>query len=380
MTEPSRIDAFPAFAEFARVSEPGLYAPLPDDWFLGLTDVVRSTGAIAKGQYKAVNVAGSAAISGIMNHFATRHFPFAFGGDGSVFALPAADEAGARDVLARTAAWARDDLGLTLRAAIVPVAAVRAAGRDVRVALFRPSPHVSYAMFDGGGVAFAEAEMKAGRHHVDAAAPGARPDLSGLSCRWQPIAPRNGAMVSLIVVPGRAGEAAFHEATRRVIDTLGDPGRFNPVDETTLRPALLSRGLWLEALASRNARARLRALLGVAAHNALGWALFTSRLKAGRFNPSTYRAIAAENADYRKFDDALYVIADCDPALEGEVMALLAAEEDAGRILYGTHRQDAALMTCIVPSFQDNEHFHFIDGAGGGYAAAAASLRAKRGG
>lgn len=377
MADHARIDEFPSFTDFGRVTDPALYAPVPDDWFLGLTDVVQSTRAITDGRYKAVNVAGSAAISAIMNRFATRHFPFAFGGDGCVFALPEADRAGASEALAETAAWVRDDLALDLRAATVPVSTLRAAGKDVRVALFRPSPHVAYAMFDGGGLALAEQRMKAGTDRIAAAPQGARPDLTGLSCRWQPIAPRHGAMVSVIVAEGRAGGDAFRAAVSRIIAALGESERFQPVDSETLRPALLSRGLWLEALARRQGRRVLGEAVRVALHNVLGWTLFRTGVKAGTFNPRTYRSITAANADYRKFGDALHLTIDCNSALEADLIGVLDDAEASGALIYGVHRQDAALMTCIVPSYDDDEHFHFVDGAGGGYAAAAAHLRRK---
>ena len=61
---------------------------------------------------------------------------------------------------------------------------------------------VAYAMFAGGGAAWADREMKAGRFLVPGAPAGARPDLAGLSCRWNPIRARNGAIVSIIAVPG----------------------------------------------------------------------------------------------------------------------------------------------------------------------------------
>jgi hypothetical protein len=32
-------------------------------------------------------------------------------------------------------------------------------------------------------------------------------------------------------------------------------------------------------------------------------------------------------------------------------------------------------MTCVVPSALTPDHMHFVDGAGGGYAAAASRLR-----
>ena len=34
-------------------------------------------------------------------------------------------------------------------------------------------------------------------------------------------------------------------------------------------------------------------------------------------------------------------------------------------------------MTCIVPSYVSDDHVHFLDGAGGGYALAAQNLKQK---
>lgn len=93
----------------------------------------------------------------------------------------------AHEALAAVAAWVRDDLGMSMRVALVPIGAIRASGFDVRLARFGPSPHVSYAMFTGGGVAWAEQQMKAGLFAVAPARPGVRPDLTGLSCRFAEI-------------------------------------------------------------------------------------------------------------------------------------------------------------------------------------------------
>ena len=57
--------------------------------------------------------------------------------------------------------------------------------------------------------------------------------------------------------------------------------------------------------------------------------------------------------------------------------AYLAEAERAGTIAYGLHRQDAALITCLVPSVLQDDHLHFLDGAGGGYALAAETLKRK---
>ena len=177
----------PVFRGFASLMDPALYSPLPDDWSIGVADIVESTRAIAEARYKAVNMAGAAVISAVTNALDGREFPFVFGGDGASFAVSPDDLDRAREALAATAAWVRDDLNLAMRVALVPVAAVRAQGLDVRVARFGPSPNLSYAMFSGGGLGWAEAAMKRGEFAIEVAPPGTQPDLTGLSCRFEEI-------------------------------------------------------------------------------------------------------------------------------------------------------------------------------------------------
>ena len=47
----------------------------------------------------------------------------------------------------------------------------------------------------------------------------------------------------------------------------------------------------------------------------------------------------------------------------------------AGIANAGLHRQETALMTCIVPSVFNDDHLHFLDGGGGGYTQAALQLK-----
>jgi hypothetical protein len=56
----------------------------------------------------------------------------------------------------------------------------------------------------------------------------------------------------------------------------------------------------------------------------------------------------------------------------------LVSAQLSGVCLAGTHRQKSAHLTCYVPSNIRSDHVHFVDGAGGGYAAAAAKLKAAR--
>ena len=92
----------PVFRGFSRLMDPALYSPLPDDWSIGVADVVESTRAIAEARYKAVNMAGASVIAAITNALAGREFPFVFGGDGASFAVSPQDLARAHEALAAT--------------------------------------------------------------------------------------------------------------------------------------------------------------------------------------------------------------------------------------------------------------------------------------
>src|SRR6202142_2184709 len=205
------------FRGFARLMEPSLYSPLPDDWHIGVADIVESTKAIAQARYKAVNMAGAAVIAAVTNALDGREFPFVFGGDGASFAVSPDDLERAREALAATATWVKEDLDLVMRLALVPVAAIRAQGFDVRVARFGPSPNLSYAMFSGGGLGWAEAAMKRGGVAGPLAPPGTQPDLSGLSCRFEEIPAVRGLILSVLVVPAQGADAS---AFRKLIEDV----------------------------------------------------------------------------------------------------------------------------------------------------------------
>src|SRR5277367_6063968 len=121
MTTPVGSEAFyggiPVFRGFASLMDPALYSPLPDDWSIGVADIVESTRAIAEARYKAVNMAGASVIAAVTNALEGREFPFVFGGDGASFAVSPDDLASAREALAATASWVRDDLDLVMRVA-----------------------------------------------------------------------------------------------------------------------------------------------------------------------------------------------------------------------------------------------------------------------
>jgi hypothetical protein len=368
--------AAPVFDSFVEVMEPSRYRPLPEDWSVGFSDVVGSTQAIAEGRYKAVNMVGAGAIAAVANALERRPFPFVFGGDGASFAVSGRDAPRAAEALAAMAVFASEELQMQLRVAMVPVKAIRAAGRDVRVGRFAASEHCSYAMFAGGGLAWVEAEAKRGGFALPAAPPGARPDLSDLSCRFTISPAAQGVILSVLVVP-RVDNARFAELVTEIVEmAMRAEGGGRPITLSSLGTPWPTEGIALETTTSATSgKSRLLSRLAVIAQFSLGIAFRVLKIKTSAFDAAVYTSDVANNADFRKFDDGLRMTLDCTSEFADALEARLDAA--AGIADYGTFRQDRALLTCFVPSITDRGHVHFVDGAGGGYAMAAQALKSR---
>ena len=369
--------SLPILDNFAEAVRADSYEPLPDDWQVGFSDVVGSTKAISQGRYKAVNMVGAGIIAAVANALGRRSFPFVFGGDGSSFAVSGADGPAAKTALAAMAAFAKAEFQLDLRVAAIPVADIRKAGRDVRVARYAASEQCVYAMFAGGGLTWFEERAKAGEYALPPAPPAARPDLSGLSCRWGVAPARNGVVLSVIVAP-RGDDPRFpalvDDLVKMAIDSE-QAGR--PVTLEMLGMVGPGKAIALEAAAIKASGASaLKARLKAAMSYGLGLTFHSFKLKAGGFDAAVFAADVAANADFRKFDDGLRMTLDCSAAFADEFEAKLAAADEFAN--WGLYRQKAAQITCFVPSITDRAHVHFVDGADGGYTMAATAMKARR--
>ncbi len=378
--------ALPDFADFAEFADPAHYRPAPADWHVVVTDIEGSTRAIEEGRYKDVNMLAAAGIVGVLNAAGGAEIPFVFGGDGATLVTPPEAEAAVRRALAALAHLARTAFELKLRVGMVPVGDLAHQGRPVNVARFAISPGNHLALFTGGGVELAAALIKSDRGSAYRLpeAPDASDglDLSGLSCRWEPLRARNGVIVSLLVQATDASPAAvaaaYRTAMEGVVGIIGaTPDAGNPVSEANLTFRWPPSGLRLEAQ-TLTAGAPTRAIrLRLHAESLLQWLAVHLNLSAGAFNARRYKAELRLNADYRRFDDTLRMVVDCAPEQADRIERFLQERRENGGIAYGTHRSESALMTCLVFSLQSSGHIHFIDGSDGGFTLASRQLKAQ---
>jgi hypothetical protein len=238
---------------------------------------------------------------------------------------------------------------------------------------------MTFAMLAGGGAAWAEAQMKQGRFAVATAPPGSKPDLTGLSCRWNPIESQNGQIVSIIAAQGENGSSREFEAL--IAEIIGIASGFgnasNPVPEEGPRPRFYLGGLTAEVYARAAKGQRLRAGVKVVFEILMTLLSYWTNATIGGFNARDYGRELGRNSDFRKYDDGLKMTIDIDDASFQKIERCLADAAEKKICTYGLHRQTSALLTCIVPSHRRADHMHFIDGAGGGYAQAAMQMKAK---
>ncbi len=345
------------------------YVPVPDDWFVAVTDVVQSRVAIRDGKFKAVNMAGVAMITAVMNALGHQKMPYIFGGDGSAIAFAPQDYAVISDVLARTRTWVGGELLLELRAAIVPVHVIRDLGCDIQVAGLFVSKAITNYAFIGRGVAMAETLMKKGEYEIARAADGEYPDLSGLSCRWMPIEKQDSKIISMIVEAADGENQIPEKIMKDLLNMINaDTADGHPAPESQVKFKWPAEGVTLEAKATGTSKFKLYgiALLALIL-NKTGWCM-------GGFNPDHYRKQLSLNTDYRKIQDGIRMTLSLEVLKVDELRNFLEKHRIAGHLKYGLSEQDQAILTCFVPSITSDDHYHFMDGAGGGYAAAADNL------
>ncbi|MGH8800657.1 MAG: DUF3095 family protein, partial [Casimicrobiaceae bacterium] len=223
--------------------------------------------------------------------------------------------------------------------------------------------------------------MKERRYAIPAAPPGTRPDLGGMSCRWDPIPATRGVIVSLLVAPSTHGDPAFRsmiEGLLAELEASADVARPVPVNAPGV--GWPPPGVELEARAARRRGENLfLRRLRVFGATLVAYALMRGGVRLGGFDPARYRQEVVENSDYRKYDDNLRMTLDCTPGIADRIEQRLEQAAREGIASFGIHRQPAAIMTCIVPSISESNHVHFIDGAAGGYALAARRLKTGSG-
>ena len=201
-------------------------------------------------------------------------------------------------------------------------------------------------------------------------------DLNGLSCRWQPIPAKNGAILSLLVLARAKNSQAAYRTLLKFLDDIldGDAKSACPVHTSNMTYRSLARLLSDEGRLHRHWLSG--AFMARAAEILLSVLAFKFGIHWG-FDAKKYADSIDTHADFRKFDDILRMVVDCTKDQAARIRELLERLRTREEVYYGLHESDSALMTCFVNGIEEGRHIHFIDGSGGGYAMAAKQYKAQ---
>lgn len=371
------------FENFTEVSEGKHYTPVPEDWWVVITDVAGSTQAISEGRYKQVNLVGASTIIAVVNALKGKSVPYVFGGDGATILVHEADVEAIRPVLLASKKMAKQAFGMEMRVGAVPAAKVIQAGRQIEVAKYRLSGTAALAMFRGGGLNLAEKLIKSDESYAFKPSENAQEppaDLSGLSCRWSPIKAKRDEMLSILIMafgePDQLAEI-YRQVLLNIEHILGEGEESHPV---TLA-GISKRGISFKGFADE-IRMQCQGRGWWERVKIISYAVFTFlimnvflrfKIPSPVVDSEKYAKELAEGADFRKFDDMLRMVRDCTISQRQRISEYLERLRAEGKLVYGLYSSSHALMTCYVASLTD--HVHFIDGSDGGYAMAAKQLK-----
>ncbi len=370
----------PSLTRFSQLVEDAAYTPLPDDWTVVLTDVMGSTEAVKAGRYRDVNYVGAASIAAVLNAADRADLPFVFGGDGATLIVPPVHLGPALRALAALQDHASQRLGLPLRVGAVPLADVRAAGHEIAVARYQVAPEYAQALFQGTGMAWAEDQVKgpetAERYASDAEPTDADDPYAGLECRWQDVENPRGETVSLLIEAVGEDRSAVYREVIGVIEAIygaGDEARPVSVGQIRLSTSLAKFG---PEVRLRHPDAPLRWRLKLWGLNLIGRFLIRFGIETSETDWDHYPRLFQATTDYRKFDGVLRMVLAGGPRDRQRLEAALEAAYREGRLAYGLHVSDRAVLTCLVYE-RMGQQVHFVDGAGGGYTNAAVGFKRR---
>jgi len=352
-----------------------LFAEVPSDWHVIITDIVNSTGAVAGGRHQDVNLIATGSIVAVLNIAFAMDItvPFFFGGDGATFIVPQVMVERAMLALNRYRENTFANFTLELRAGIVAVKDIYAAGHRLHIAKYCSSENFSIPIILGNGLTYAEQLVK-GRLQADEKLSQDKDlDLTGMQCRWDKIGPPadKEEVVTLLILAREAEKQGqlFSTILAELDNLYGNPVKRQPISMPQLKLKSTFKKMGTE-MRARFGRLKYLLLL----RNLLATFIGKFYFKTGV--GKTYLEKIIEMSDTLVIDGKINTVISGVAAQRKKLEQYLDGLELRNEIAYGLHVSSASVMSCYVRDLKDG-HIHFVDGSEGGYTKAAKMLKAK---
>jgi len=226
-------------------------------------------------------------------------------------------------------------------------------------------------------------EATAPRYRVDDEDVTPNADFTGLECRWRDIPSQHGETVTLLVTATTDDAVHDRSVYRTAIEAIeavyGSSDQYRPITPGTLEPSYSPKRLRGETKirTARHWWTRLKYLFDIWWRNvALKYLVENEMETASGVRWDHYIEKLVATSDFRKYDDTLRMVIAGTAAQRTALTSYLEEEYQSGRLAYGMHITDRALVTCVVFERMGRQ-VHFVDGADGGYAMAARTLKQR---
>lgn len=356
--------------------EEHLFYKVPDSWHVLITDVKKSTQAVASGMHETVNLVATGSIVAVLNiaYKANLSVPFFFGGDGATFILPPVILDDVLKALLIHQQNTEKNFQIELRVGQVPVKIIYEKENKLQISKLKASQSFSIPVLLGDGLTYAEKIIK-GDNYAPEFISGKDDDLdlSGMQCRWDKIKPPENydEVVSLLVIanPGIDQAAVFKRVIDKIDEIYGEPEKRKPITVSRLKLKATLNKIGTEM------RAKLGGydifyLLKNWCTTMLGTLYF--RTKKGK----TYLHQLVEFSDTLVIDGKINTVISGTRQQREALQSELDKMEKEGKISYGLHVSNESVMSCYVRNMNE-DHIHFVDGSEGGYTKAAGVLKKK---
>ncbi len=362
----------------ALFSDLSRFSPVPDDWFMVVTDVKNSTGAIKRGLHQEVNLIATGGIITALN-LARKHkltIPFFFGGDGASLLVPPEMIVELMKALAEHRQNTNRNFGLVLRVGHFPVANANGGRVPLMISKVVRSREYHTPVIIGDALHLAEKQLKLADVQDDFISPEQEGvlDLSGMECRWDAVAPpKPGYEVLCLLVVACDQEqqpVVYQKVLDKVDEIYGMLPQRNPISVQKLQLKASFDRIRTETIVKLG-----RVVPGPLLRNWLTTLLghwYINYNKTGR----RYARQLVELSDTLVLDGKINTVISGTADQRNRLLAFLREMESNQEITYGWYASNESIVSCYVRERQD-QHIHFVDGAQGGYTRAAGMLKSK---
>ena len=362
--------------DFSKIMENENYSKVPNEWFVVVSDIKGSTKAIEEGKYKQVNFIAALTIIGILNINRELDFPYIFGGDGASLIIPPILLEASKKVLIEASKKAKETFGLELRVGVVSLKEIEKRGSFIEITKFQVSKDYTQAIVRGNGLELAEELLKKEYETFkieDNFISDYTANFDGLECRWEDIKTPKDETISILIKSLNSNSNEIYQNSLKQIEQIaGSFKERNPLKYITqLNLSFNPRVLNTEAtIFAKSKISKFLMILRLMFENFLG--LILMKYSIGLWGD--YKNIIIRTTDTEKFDDMLRMVITTTKKQSLELENYLQKEYENKNLVYGIHKSNSALMTCLI--FQRHgKHIHFVDSSNGGYALASKELK-----